>query len=180
MKKYILGLLTGIIIVGSIGVVAYQMNANQITYEPKDKDWKVNTVKGAIDDINEKINAAKNNVPVSMFYAFGTPTSQSTTDYKTLNKKLFMGLYGTQKSICIIRNGLLNCFANNNSQVESQHLQQVFSDVSCKNETSNGRLRCNSTKDFICDIYSAGHVYCRDYVSDISCYLDSNGTISCQ
>ena len=51
MKKYILGLLTGIIIVGSIGVVAYQMNATQITYEPKDKSWKVNTVKAAIDDI---------------------------------------------------------------------------------------------------------------------------------
>ena len=53
MKKYILGLLTGIIIVGSIGVVAYQMNANQITYEPKDKSWKVTTVKEAVDDIKE-------------------------------------------------------------------------------------------------------------------------------
>ena len=53
MKKYILGLLTGIIIVGSISVVAYQMNATQITYEPKDSSWNVNNVKSAIDDIKK-------------------------------------------------------------------------------------------------------------------------------
>ena len=59
MKKYILGLLTGIIIVGSIGVVAYQMNANQITYVPKDKNWKVKTVKEAVDDIKENSTVKK-------------------------------------------------------------------------------------------------------------------------
>ena len=57
MKKYLLGLLTGLIIVGSISAVAYQMNATQITYEPKDSNWKVNTVKGAIDDIKENCNS---------------------------------------------------------------------------------------------------------------------------
>ena len=51
MKKNILFLILGMIIAGGISVVAYQMNATQITYEPKDKDWNVNTVKAAIDDI---------------------------------------------------------------------------------------------------------------------------------
>ena len=44
MKKYIIGFMLGAILFGSIGVVAYTLNANQVSYTPSDKNWKVKTV----------------------------------------------------------------------------------------------------------------------------------------
>ena len=52
MKKIFMGFMIGLLI-SSLGVFAYQMNATQITYEPKDTSWNVKTVKAAIDDIKQ-------------------------------------------------------------------------------------------------------------------------------
>ena len=56
MRKIILGIFIGILI-SAFGVFAYQMNASQITYEPKDNNWKVNTVKSAIDSLKAEANS---------------------------------------------------------------------------------------------------------------------------
>ena len=43
MKRYILGLLTGILLTSSVvGVVSYNYNAKDVSYTPSDSDWNVN------------------------------------------------------------------------------------------------------------------------------------------
>ena len=52
MKKYILGLITGILVCGSIGlVIAATYNAGAITYTPSDNTWNVSNVESAINDL---------------------------------------------------------------------------------------------------------------------------------
>ena len=59
MKKYIIGFILGAILFGSIGVVAYTLNANQVSYTPSDKTWKVKTVEEAINDMKENGTSKK-------------------------------------------------------------------------------------------------------------------------
>ena len=55
MKRYILGLLTGILLTSSVvGVVAYNYNAKDVSYTPSDSDWNVNNVEDAIKDLKNK------------------------------------------------------------------------------------------------------------------------------
>ena len=54
MKKIILGFILGLIAAGSITVVvAYNYNAKDIEYTPKDSNWNVNNVEDAIKDLKE-------------------------------------------------------------------------------------------------------------------------------
>ena len=55
LKSRIFAFILGGIIFSAIGVFAYAYNAGQITYTPKDSNWKVNNVKSAIDDLNGKV-----------------------------------------------------------------------------------------------------------------------------
>ena len=59
MKKFIIGLVIGLVIAGSIGVVAYTLNANQVSYTPSDKTWKVKTVEEAINDMKKNGTSKK-------------------------------------------------------------------------------------------------------------------------
>ena len=51
MKKNILFLIIGMIIMGGISAIAYQFSAKDISYTPSNSNWKVSNVKEAIDDI---------------------------------------------------------------------------------------------------------------------------------
>ena len=51
MKKTILGVVLGIVIGATTTVVASTLLASNISYTPKDKNWKVSNVEDAIDDL---------------------------------------------------------------------------------------------------------------------------------
>ena len=116
---------------------------------------------------------AKNN---TVYYAFGTPTTSSTTDYTTLNKNVFVALNGSQKSVCIIRNSKLHCFDNNNWPIEKDHVQQVFSDISCDVYSSD--VDCTAS-DFRCYVTSDGRVSCTDRSTSGSCHVYGDGSVYC-
>ena len=121
-----------------------------------------NYVQGALDNLYSKATEpnAKNNV---MYYEYGEPTTSSTTDYGSLNKKIFLALNGGQKSICIIRNGRLHCFDNNNYIIEKEHVKEVFSDITCKITSSS--VSCNDGK-IECDIFESGSVSAYDFTDE--------------
>ena len=116
---------------------------------------------------------AKNN---TVYYAFGTPTTSSTTDYTTLNKRVFVGLNGSQKSVCIIRNSKLHCFDNNNYPIEKDHVQQVFNDISC--DVGSSSVVCYAS-DFRCNVNSNGYVRCYANSPYERCYVDGDGSVNC-
>ena len=52
MKKFILGVIIGGIVFGTItGVIAYSYNAKNISYTPNDSSWNVETVEDALKDL---------------------------------------------------------------------------------------------------------------------------------
>lgn len=51
MKKTILGVVLGIVIGATTTVVASTLLASNVSYTPKDKNWKVSNVEDAIDDL---------------------------------------------------------------------------------------------------------------------------------
>ena len=108
-------------------------------------------------------------VDINIRYAYGNPTSSSPLTPPD-GKRIFIGLFGTQKSTCMIMNGKIYCFVNNNYASEAQHLQQVFPSSTCHSGTSNGvnYLQCGSTEtdNLTCHYYTNGDLYCYDFLTE--------------
>ena len=169
---------TGNIIVENKGNGKYTYTLSNVA----SSDYKVNGNVVAneltVDNIikaSETTTPSEPEIPVT-YYEFGDPTTDSTTDYKTLGKNVFVSLEGEQKSVCIVRNGDLICFKNNNWDEEKNRVQQAFSDVSCDVDSSG--VNCDAS-DFGCYVSSNGHVSCYDYGSDESCNVVSDGSVRC-
>ena len=174
-KKLILGILIGIVTTGTV-VYAANILASDVSYDNTTSGLQATTAQAAIDELTAKASTLvkpKNN---TVYFAFGTPTTSSTTDYTTLNKNVFVALNGGQKSVCIIRNNRLHCFDNNNYAIEQQHIQQVFSDVSCN--VNSSYVSC-SASDFYCQVSSNGYVDCDDNGSREYCYVNTDGSVRC-
>ena len=58
-KKFILGLLTGVILASTLSVVAVKMTAKEIGFKSSDETWQVNNVE---DAVNSLYNESKNSI----------------------------------------------------------------------------------------------------------------------
>ena len=156
--KPVLAFILGIIISG-IGVYAAILYASSdVGYDNTGSGLTSTNVQDALDELYTK---AQNMVPID-------PDTFQTNTAKTV--------YASSKGICIKRNNKLNCFKINNWAEEQNHIQQVFSDVSCDVDSSS--VGC-SASDFFCGVDSHGLVFCRD-ISDLShCIVSSDGSVGC-
>ena len=113
---------------------------------------------------------------IPTYYAFGTPTTASATDYRTLGKKVFVGL-GTDntKGVCINDNGLF-CIKSNDYDNSVLALKNHFGESACSDYGS--RFRCSSAA-FRYDAYSNGDVGCIDSSTNGRCFVASDGTVAC-
>ena len=111
------------------------------------------------------------------YYAFGTPTTASATDYTRLGKNVFVRL-GTDdsKAVCINDNGLF-CIKINEFANSREALFNHFGISGCG--ITEAYFECSSTGAFICKAYTNGSVYCRDYSTLKGCNVDSSGTVDC-
>ncbi|MBR1718086.1 MAG: hypothetical protein IJ715_02305, partial [Bacilli bacterium] len=58
MKKYIVGLLVGILLSGTVVFAAnYLYHANEVSYTSNNKNWDVDNVKDALDELYSKIDS---------------------------------------------------------------------------------------------------------------------------
>ena len=114
--------------------------------------------------------------PVGPFYAFGTPTTASATDYTTLGKNVFATL-GTDNSLGVcINDGGLFCIKNNDYENSSAAIKAHFGEENCS--ADSWYVSCGS-ESFNCDVLSNGNVDCDDYVSGANCRVNSDGSVSC-
>ena len=125
----------------------------------------------------EAIQTEESEVVPTTYFAFGDPTTSSTTDSTTLNKNVYAALDTEgNKGVCINRNGERHCFKTNNVEYEQQHVQQVFSDISCTVDSSV--IDCYAS-DFYCHVTSNGNVGCRDHGTNEYCNVRSDGRVTC-
>ena len=110
------------------------------------------------------------------YYAFGTPTIESATDYATLGKNVFVRL-GTDgsKAVCINDNGLF-CIKPNDLDNSKEMLKNHFGESICNDSSSS--FHCNSDA-FGCSAYPDGDVDCADLSAMKHCTVKSNGLVAC-
>ena len=115
------------------------------------------------------------------YYAYGEPTTTSTTDYTRLGKNVFVRL-GTDgsKSVCINDNGLF-CIKINDYDNSVLALTNHFGNSACNDlDSSFGRFfRCES-EAFECTAYSSsGIVNCNGSSTNEDCTVSSSGIVAC-
>ena len=110
------------------------------------------------------------------YYAFGTPTTSSTTDYTTLGKDVFVRL-GTDdsKAVCIIENGLF-CIKQNDYDNSVLALKNHFGESACGD---HGSWFAGDSAVCGCRALSEGDVNCTCNSHDYYCEVDSSGTVAC-
>ena len=114
---------------------------------------------------------------IPTYYAFGTPTTASTTDYTTVGKNVFVGLDSNNiKGVCINDNGLF-CIKPNDYDNSVLALKNHFGESACSDDGSY--FRCSSDT-FICYDYSNGSVDCMDSSAYGRCTVSSDGFVGCR
>lgn len=159
MKKYLLGLISGIIICGGIGlVIAVTYNANDITYTPANNTWNVNNVDGAINDLYTRTETYKK---------LDITTNATTNDIlsgKTAydnNGNLIIGSHESDNGYVILETGTYNALSQGkdsvkeytislqNTYTSEQNAQFIVTNVYNANYPNNWYGRFNSTKEKI-------------------------------
>ena len=110
------------------------------------------------------------------YYAFGTPTTSSATNYTTLGKNVFARLGSDDSHGVCINDGGLFCIKTNDYDNSVAALKAHFGESSCSDSGSN--VRCNSGT-FSCDAYSDGLVSCHDISAYESCEARAGGSFRC-
>lgn len=178
--KNLFGFVIGLLVFGGVVYATVLIQGDSVTYSNSKSGLNSTKVKGAIDEL---YNISKTNCPegykceLFRYYAFGEPTTSSTKDYTTLGKKVFVSLQGEQKSVCIIIDGDLECFKNNNWNVEKNHITDVFGASKCT--ISDTYVYCYNG-DFSANIYSAGFVDINDNSTYKRCYVDEKNIATCK
>ena len=85
-------------------------------------------------------------------------------------------VFASKKGVCISKNKTVYCFKINNWDVEKNHIQQVFSDVSCSVDSYG--VNCIAS-DFYCNVLSIGYVGCDDQSDYSDCGVCSDGSVGC-
>ena len=157
IKHNILGFIVGAVIFGSLGVYAATViAASNVTYSDNASLGATN-----VQDAIDKLYAKADN------QYFDLATAKANTTGK---------IFASKKGVCISRNNTVYCFKINNYDVEKNHIQQVFSDVSC--DVRSSYVRCKDS-DFYCYVYSNGGVHCYDNSDDSDCNVNASGRVSC-
>ena len=114
---------------------------------------------------------------LTYYYAFGTPTTSSATDYTTLGKNVFVRLGSDDsKAVCINDNGLF-CIKPNDLDNSKEALKNHFGESACGD--SGSYFHCRSDA-FNCAALLNGNVYCTIDSTTERCTVRSSGSVDCR
>ena len=158
--KLVIGIIIGMVLpITTVYAATILFASNQVSYDNTTSGLSSTNVQDALDELDTM--AANSGVPID-------PDTFKTNPEKTV--------YASSKGVCIKRNNKLSCFKINNWAEEQNHIQQVFSDVSCSVDSS--RVTC-SASDFLCYVYSSGYVRCTDKSDYSYCVVKADGSVKC-
>ena len=141
------------------------ISSSQVIYERNNNQ---STVSDALDNLYARA------------LLYNNPESVDTSTLTSNTKK---SIYASSKGVCLVRNNRFYCFKTNNFDIEKEHIQEVFSNVSC-NITST-QVFCTESGVNSCRVRSNGDVDCHDTNDPSSsdntsyCYAYSNGDVEC-
>ena len=163
--------------IGATSTKNYTLKVEFKYLETPQNDNQGTSFKATLGIDANKVENPNTPVGTTYYYAFGTPTTSSTTDYTTLGKNLFARL-GSDDShgVCINDNGLF-CLNTNDYENSKAALTSHFGKSNCTDGRSS--FGCHSD-NFACDAYSSGRVHCLDYSTFEGCIVDADGSFNCR
>lgn len=179
--KLVIGIIIGATISGVTVYAATVIASSNVSYSNTTSGLSATNVQSAIDELYTKASTwiNPNNMGTPTNYIFdgsNKPTTSSPTTPPS-GKNVYLGLYAdSQYGVCIKRNGTQHCFRYNNWMAEKEHIQKVFSDVSCYVDSSF--VLCDAS-DFGCSVDSLGSVGCSDRGSSEDCDVNGDGSVRC-
>lgn len=151
-KKYILGIITGILISGTTVYATTVISAVNVSYSNTTSSLSSTNVQEAIDELYNKVDTTE------------------PLDIISPNR-----LYANNKTICVQKNNKLNCFRPVESSQEQ--MMNVFTSKFCYYRF--GIIFCNDNIDnFSCEVAS-NHLRCKDEQYNVDCSINSSGSLNC-
>lgn len=161
--KLIIGILIGMVLsITTVYAATILFASNQVSYDNTTSGLSSTNVQDALDELYTKAN---------------TWIDPSYIDFGTLATNTNKTILASKNGVCIKRNNKVSCFKVNNFAEEQNHIQQVYSDVTCS--VSSSLVDCNAS-DFSCNVHSYGYVGCYDDSDNSDCYVRSAGSVSCR
>ena len=162
--KLVVAFILGLLVAGTGVYAAVVITSKEITYEDNTSIGATN-VQDAIDKLNTKATTKIKEAEAKC------PSGKICTETNSKGT-----IFASKMGICINRNNIFQCFKINNWDVEKNHIQQVFSDVSCS--VNSSYVNCNAS-DFRCYVFSGGYVRCYDDSDDSYCSVGASGNVYC-
>ena len=162
--KLVVAFILGLLVAGTGVYAAGVIASKEITYEDNTSIGATN-VQDAIDKLNTKATTKITEAEAKC------PSGKICTETNSKGT-----IFASKMGICINRNNIFQCFKINNWDVEKNHIQQVFSDVSCS--VNSSYVNCNAS-DFRCYVFSGGYVRCYDDSDDSYCSVGASGNVYC-
>ena len=153
--KLFIGIIIGITISCVTVFAATTLLSQSVYYNNTNSGATSTNVQGALDELYTKAN---------------TWIDPSYIDFTTLTTNTNRTILASKNGICIYRNNKVNCFKANNGEEEMNHIQEVFSDITC---TVNSNVVSCQANDFWCAALLNGRVWCHDNVGLGECGVDS-------
>ena len=130
-------IIIGVVISGCGVYAATVIASSNVEYSNTTSGLSATTVQGAIDEIYEKSKThcpegyKCEKLPTYYYYAFGTPTTSSTTDFTTLGKNVFARLGSDGSYGVCINDGGLFCIQTNDYDNSVAAIKEHFGESSC-------------------------------------------------
>jgi hypothetical protein len=179
--KLVIGIIIGATISGVTVYAATVIASSNVSYSNTTSGLSATNVQSAIDELYTKastwINPNNMGTPTNYIFDGSNKPTRSSPTTPPSGKNVYLGLYAdSQYGVCIKRNGTQHCFRYKNWMAEKEHIQKVFSDVSCRVGSSD--VGCIAS-DFYCRVYSNGGVSCSDGGAGENCYVNGGGSVDC-
>ena len=167
ITNILIGMILGIVLAGTSAYAAIIYSSDQVSYSNSTSGLTSTNVQGALDELNILCSSSST-----------TGIDASYIDFGSISVNANKTIIGSNNGICIIRNDQISCFKRNNYTEEREHLNQVFSDITCSGANSTSSIDCYAT-DYQCSAKSYGWIACYDRTDSSGCVLAQSGNIRC-
>ena len=183
-RKIVVSFLLGVFLSGTTVYAAAIIASADVSYSNTASGLTSTDVQSAIDELSHKMlthcpdgyECVKKQEIIPGYFAFGNPTTSSSTDYssvlKSNNTNVLMRLNNNVRDVCIYINNSLKCMNASNAETTLSSIMgsRSCTDIGGFNSFVNTAGRKCSNSSFSCSIYKmSNYLECSDLINKKSC-----------
>ena len=180
-SKFVLGIITGGLIFGMVGVAAANILSSAITFDVNPNSLVgASTVSEALDELYDMAGPVYRGYNDSEYSSYAQNVSSLTSSYNLFLKHTFKGINTTnpiKTEVCIYKNNELGCFKPEYTEAEKAKLQTFFSEGTCEVKNDGAEYYECTSNAFSCRVHSYGYVMCNS--GSLICDVNPGGSFGC-